>query len=121
MAKFGGMGGFSGLLDFHENYSVDEFACALRDVLGEQMKADDEVCAAVWCALVNVEWEHKEDNHTAGYSFRAAGDLIAAIVGRGDYLDWYCCDDMIDSAPGMVAPFIADKLLLKGWTVIQDE
>jgi hypothetical protein len=54
------------------------------------MKTDDELCKRIWSALANVDWYKPETHDSASYSFRAAGDMIAAIIGRGNYMDWYC-------------------------------
>jgi hypothetical protein len=64
---------------------------------------------ALWSALANMDWR-RENGDRASYSFRAAGDLIAAIRGAGDYLDWYCCGPY-----ATVRADIADALRAQGW------
>lgn len=63
----------------------------LARVFGERMQTEDDLCKEIWSALANVTWYHPKSYLEAGYSFRAAGGLIAAIRGGGDYMDWYCC------------------------------
>lgn len=86
------------------------FEQALDRALGEAMRADDAVCREVWSALANVDWSHPEHGEV-GYSFRAGGDLIAAILQRGDYMDWYCC-----AGDAEVSERVADALQTEGWT-----
>lgn len=86
MAEFGGLGGVSGGRALN---SADDFEMSVAALLGGRMKRDDALCAEVWSSLANGEW-YRANGDTASYSFRAAGDLIAAVIGRGDYIDWYC-------------------------------
>jgi len=91
-----------------------QFEQDVLEVLGEDIKKSDEVAAAFWGSLANVEWRHHTYNPKGEpevfYSFRAAGDLIAAIREEGTYIDWYCC------APyGVVNTSISEKLFVKGW------
>ena len=59
---------------------------------GERMKTDDDLCSRIWSSLANVDWYYVkgEKKFSVGYSFRAAGGLIARIRELGDYMDWYC-------------------------------
>ena len=108
MAEFGGLGGSSELLPLDEQ---DLFALAVDRALGDRIRADDEVAKAMWSALANVDWKHANGD-TAGYSFRAAGDLIASIRRSGNYMDWYC------SGPySTVSEVIADAMGTEGWSV----
>lgn len=107
MADFGGMGGFAGGRELNAD---DLFEQAVNRALGDAMRSDDSLCCEMWSALANTEWTH-ENGDTASYSFRAAGDLIAAILGRGDYIDWYC------SGPyAQVSERIENAMAREGWT-----
>lgn len=121
MTNFGGLGGVQGGRAVNPD---DSFEMAVDRAFGEQLRAErssgadnyDEgwfnrkgLGARLWGSLANVDWVH-ENGDTAGYSFRAAGDLIAAIVGTGDYMDWYCSADY-----GHADAEIVERLAREGW------
>jgi hypothetical protein len=106
MIEYGGWGGVSG---GRAPDPGDAFEAAVERALGARIRADDEAARAMWSALANVDWRHAGGD-TAGYSFRAAGDLVAAIRGAGDYLDWYCCGPY-----ATIRADIADALRTEGW------
>lgn len=119
MTEFGGMGGVLG--GRGRDYS-DLFETAVERCLGERLraehKADDPpegwfagkgIGHRLWSSLSNVDWVH-ENGDTAAYSFRAAGDLIAAILGFGDYMNWYCTSNY-----GVVDVEVAEALAREGW------
>jgi len=70
--------------------AFDAFEAMIKRTLGDEMKAHDGVCVELWCALANVDWYHPEKHFAVSYSFRAAGGMIADVIERGGYMDWYC-------------------------------
>lgn len=117
MTAYGGLGGVSGGRPFDPD---DAFEAAVNRALGDRLRACEArgwyaaagpytIAEQLWGALANRDWTHTNGD-TAGYSFRAAGDLIAAVRGSGDYMDWYC------SGPeGTVSDEIAAAMAREGW------
>jgi hypothetical protein len=87
-----------------------KFHEAVEKMLGDKIRSDDEVAAAMWSALANVDWYNPELKLSVEYSFRAAGDFIAEIRGIGHYMDWYCCGPY-----AQVSDYIARSLKKEGW------
>lgn len=114
MTTFGGPGGFA-TVPFEE-WDDDLFAQALNRACGERMRQSEEDSKAIWSALANVDWIQHGAGHDASYSFRAAGDLIAAIRGCGDYMDWYCSGDY-----ATVAEWVREAMAREGWEPQEDE
>jgi hypothetical protein len=87
----------------------------LRKAFKPKMQANKDFCIDVWSALANVIWVNK-DGTEFSCNFRYAGSLIVDILGRGDYMDWYC------SGPyGLVSVDIAFGMQAFGWTYIIEE
>ena len=102
--RYGGLGGVPAGRPFDPE---DAFEAAVARALD---LSDDDIAAEMWGALANQPWQH-ENGDTADYSFRAAGDLVAAIrsVPGEDYMTWYC------SGREVVTPRIAEALAKEGW------
>lgn len=93
----------------------DRFETALNLALGERIRASDDFAKAVWSALVNCIWTHS-DGCSVSYSFRAAGDVVAAVRGSGCYMDWYC------SGPYPIcSDEIAEAMRALGWSWSRDD
>ena len=112
MTEYGGCGGIQG---GRELDTEDAFEMAVKRALGPDMVANDPLCIEVWSSLANMDWRH-DNGDTANYSFRAAGDLIAAVRGRGDYMDWYCSGPYAE-----VSDAVRNAMAKEGWHPVDDE
>jgi hypothetical protein len=113
MASFGGLGGNWGTSPMSD-YADDLFVLAVERCLGEQIRTVPGMGADMWSAVANQDWKHANGDD-ASYSFRAAGDFIAAICGKGMYMDWYC------SGPyPQVSAVIREAMKKEGWEPTAD-
>jgi hypothetical protein len=83
-----------------------------RELFTARLKENENFGIELWSAMANVDWYHKDDpdKFDRGYSFRAAGSLIASMLDSGCYLDWYCSGPI-----SSVSEYIAEKMASKGW------
>lgn len=86
-----------------------DFERLLERLLGDRVKASRGHAVDLWCALANIVWLSPEGDQVA-YSFRAAGDVVAALREEGDYLEWYC-----SGREGRVAGWIEARMAAEGW------
>jgi hypothetical protein len=118
---FGGLGGCAG---GRGRNPEDDFETAVDRAMGERLRAEWKTRPEkttrwyegkmlghrLYGSITNQDWKH-ENGDTAGYSFRAAGDLISSIIGDGEYMDWYC-----SHPEGVVDPEVAELLKAQGWS-----
>ena len=98
-----------GILEGRPLHEDDAFEAMVERTLGDIVRGDAIVSRKLWSALSNVQWQHATHGNVS-YSFRAAGDLVSALIGDGCYLDWYC------SGPsGEVAEEIREAFATEGW------
>lgn len=111
MVAYGKPGGFMSGRPPDPN---DAFEMAVERALGAAIRESNDVATAMWCAITNQDWGH-ENGDTASYSFRAAGDLVAAVRRSGDYCDWY-----MSGPAGTVRDDIKAALDREGWRPIDE-
>jgi hypothetical protein len=63
--------------------------------LVEKAMASDTYAQNLYAAMCNREWQHQDvwtvlNDQVWSCSWRSAGDIVANIQGKGDYMDWYC-------------------------------
>lgn len=101
-----------------------QFEQDCRDLFRDKIIADfnqnvpegEGVGDKLWGAMSNVVWTKAGQSYYLGYSFRAAGDVIAAIIEHGDYCNWYC-----SGRYGYVDPEIGEALASRGWTFLTEK
>lgn len=83
----------------------------------EKVKSSEAYAGKLYGALCNNRFNRDNvfdllnDRYWWSCSWRYAGGIVADIIGRGDYLDWYCT-----GGEGYVDPEIAADLQKLGWT-----
>jgi hypothetical protein len=95
-----------------------ELEVAFNEALGDRIREDDEMACQAWCALANTLWKSPA-GETWSYSFRAAGDAVAAIrneTGHMPYMRWYCC-----GREQTVTAEISEAMAKLGWAWKTDE
>ena len=109
-----------------------EYDLRSSEYIAEKCKVDT-YAQNLYAALCNNDFMRNEmwpilKEETWGCSWRYAGGIIADILQRGDYLDWYCSGIMSEATyvPGYVAEsFVTDEiredLLSIGWIVLENE
>lgn len=87
----------------------DPFERDVAAAFGGLVRASISFGEELWSALTNVYWMH-DDHAAVGYTFRSAGDLVAALYGEGNYMDWFS-----GSSPGRVSKQIEVSMAAAGW------
>ena len=94
----------------------------------KKVRESDTYAQSLYAALCNnkfqkIELIHVLKDDACSYSWRYAGDIIADMQQKGDYLDWYCSgitteDDAKDVPEGVVTEEIEEDLKKLGWRVL---
>jgi|HubBroStandDraft_2_1064218.scaffolds.fasta_scaffold80830_2 hypothetical protein len=91
-------------------YDFQEFEIGLRTLV-DQMAVDDVFAREVYASLCNMRWQREGMEEPVSMSWRAAGGLVADLVGRGEwYLDYYCSGN-----EGVVSERVREALGGLGW------
>jgi hypothetical protein len=113
-------------LDYNLEKDIRACAWMLKKVQDSETYAQN--LYAAMCNNVfqrNEVWPRLKDEYWS-CSWRSAGGIIAELLGRGDYIDWYCSGIMgageADSFQGYVSEStvtdeIRQDLFAIGWTV----
>ena len=61
----------------------------------EKARGRQDYAQNIYAALCNTDWQKLDvmeilKEQTWSCSWRAAGGIVAGMLGQGDYLDWYC-------------------------------
>lgn len=109
-----------------------EYDLRSSEYIAEKCKVDS-YAQNLYAALCNNDFMRNElwpilKEETWGCSWRYAGGIIADILQRGDYLDWYCSGIMQEGqyisgyvAESVVTDEIREDLLSIGWIVLENE
>ena len=92
----------------HENNL--EYDLRTTEWILAKARASDVYAQNIYAALCNMQWQKREvfpilADQTCSYSWRYAGGIVADMLGKGDYIDWYCSgirndDDEEDARSG---------------------
>lgn len=72
-----------------------EYDLRTTDWILEKARTREEYAQNIYAALCNIRWQKKELFPILGEQFwscswRKAGGIVADILQKGDYIDWYC-------------------------------
>jgi len=99
----------------------------------DKAKNSESYAQNLYAALCNNEFLKLEvvpilKNETWSCSWRHAGGIVADMLEKGDYIDWYCSG--IGGSKGTKDGYVAESMVTEeiqtdfrklGWTVIQNE
>lgn len=103
----------------------------LADELGkcgwflEKIRTRNDYAQNVYAAFCNMRWQPKDvfpilKDEYWSISWRSSGGLVADLLGKGDYMDWYCSGiDRIDPEGNIDQEFTNKKYVAEG--VVTDE
>lgn len=107
-----------------------EYDLLTTDWILEKVRNSESYAQNLYAAMCNTEfvkndvWPVLQDERW-GCSWRYAGGIIADMLEKGDYIDWYCSGIGGDNngyvGEGYVTKEIREDLLRLGWIVIDDD
>jgi hypothetical protein len=81
----------------YENRPVNDLEYDLRTTewILEKARASDSYAQNIYAALCNMRWQKLDvmpilKDEYWSCSWRSAGGIVADMLGKGDYIDWYC-------------------------------
>jgi len=97
-------------IDYQQKFNSD-----FSELFTKRLKEDEDFGCELWSAIANVHWFHDDDEAktACGRSFRGAGSLIASMLGKGTYIDWYCSGPYCT-----VSDYIAETMASRGWQYV---
>lgn len=97
-----------------------EYDLRTSEYIKEKVISSEEYARELYAALCNNEFIRRDmwqilKEESWSCSWRYAGGIIADILEKGDYMDWYCGGN-----EGQVSDQIKDDLYNLGWMVVND-
>lgn len=94
-----------------------EYVLRTTDWILEKVRGSEDYARALYAAMCNTDFIKNDvwpilTDKTWSCSWRYAGGIIADMIGKGDYIDWYCSGN-----EGIVTDEVRDDLLKLGWIV----
>ena len=102
----------------YENRPQNDLEYDLRstDWILEKVRSRDDYAQNLYAAMCNMQWQSREfwqelKGETWSCSWRSAGGIIADMLQKGDYIDWYC------SGMGGLSGYDKDSETYEEWQV----
>mgnify|MGYP006267518183 CR=1 FL=1 len=87
-----------------------EYELRTSDYIYDKCVKSNDYCFDLYSALCNNKFT--KDNKTCSYTWRTVGGIIANVLEKGDYIDWYCSGN-----EGYVTDEIRDDITKLGWEI----
>ena len=111
-----------------------EYDLRSTDWILDKVRASDVYAQNIYAALCNNDFQRNDvmpilKNETWSCSWRHAGGVVADMIGKGDYMDWYCSGSASGQAmsaenyihghvqEGAVTDEVLEDLFKLGWIV----
>ena len=87
-----------------------EYELRTSNYIHDKCVASEQYCCDLYAALCNNDFI--KDDKECNYSWRTSGGIIANILEKGDYIDWY-----VSGNEGNVTEEIREDLSKLGWII----